>query len=123
MPDELNEFQEYLNELYEICRAKTKRRNVSDNQFALWLGAKPSAYNHWINGYRKPDLISAIRISQTLGRHGVKDYMRIFDVLGYKRVYIAPTPDAEYLMEFWFDLPEDMRNEIEATIKQLRSKG
>lgn len=112
MVEQLNGFQEYLLELYEEYRRLSKQRNPSDSKFAAWLGVKPAGLNHWMNGYRTPDLVSVIKISQALARHGVRNHMKVFDVLGLERVYVAPNSQLEYLVLHWVDLPEEMKAEI-----------
>jgi hypothetical protein len=122
MPEQLSKFQEYINELYDEYRTKTKKRNPSDAQFAVWLGIKPATLNHWLMGYRTPDLVSVIKVSAALAKHGVKNNLRIFDVLGLDRVFVASNSSLEYLIEFWDELPADLIAEIQSVITQQQKK-
>lgn len=119
MPETLTHIQEYFVELYEIFRQTSKVRNPSDAKFSKWLNIKPASLNNYINGYRRPDLVSTIQMAQALGRHGIKDYMNIFDVVGYPRVWVAPNSEIEYLIEFWKDLPADLKAEINQAINKI----
>lgn len=113
---ELSAFQNLLLDAYAKQVAKAKRRKMSDTQFAQWLGVNAAAYNTWINGTRKPDVSSAIKLAEKLGPE-------VFDALGYPRVYQIDDPELKFIVENWEALDHDTQARVRAAVKGGGGEG
>lgn len=107
---ELSAFQDFLLAAYAQQVSKSRRRKLSDTQFAQWLGVNPAAYNTWINGTRKPDLASAIKLSEKLGPG-------VFETLGYPRLYKIDDPELSFIIDNWEALDHETQARVLAAIK------
>lgn len=108
----LSPFQNFLLDAYAKYVSRTRRRKTTDTQFAMWLGVSPVTYNAWVNGTRKPDLASALKLSEKLG-------LETFDVLGYPRVYAVEDPVLRLIIEGWDRYDESTKTAIhQATVER-----
>jgi transcriptional regulator with XRE-family HTH domain len=111
---ELTPFQNFLLDAYAHYVSRTRRRKTTDTQFSMWLGVSPVTYNAWVNGTRKPDLASALKLSDKLG-------LEVFDVLGFPRVYAVDDPLLRLIVEEWENLNEETKTAIHEAANNARS--
>ena len=64
--ENMTPFQMFLVDRY-LEYQNQKRRPVSDNEFARYLGVNAGSFNQWINGSRTPDFANAVKLSVKLG--------------------------------------------------------
>lgn len=107
----LNEFQKLLTESFFDWARKQGRRNVSDQQFAKYLGVSAPSLNQWINGYRLPNFENAAKLADKLGPE-------IFDVLGYPRIVAVSDEELRFIIDHWGKLDEETKAVIHEHVKE-----
>lgn len=120
--DAFTEVQEILTALFERYRAQTKRRRVSDNVFARWLGVSPSNWNYWINGARLPELKNALllspKIEELLGSDARERFMH---VLGYPNYVEVNDSRLQYILTHWPDLKREEKEQLYGIVQQSQN--
>lgn len=112
--DHMTPFQQFLVDAYLDYEGK-KRRKVSDNEFARWLGVNTGSFNAWINGSRTPDFANTFRLSEKLGPE-------VFDLLGFPRVLSSRDQKLRFIAEFWESLDSEMQNLIYDHVREEVAK-
>lgn len=105
-----------LDEAYAEFRMKTKKRRVSDKDFARWLNIPPSSLSGYVNGNYIPDYANAIRMSERLGRE-------FMEHLGYGYTVQIRDPKLKFVVENWSDLDSELRNIIFDHVKEEVNKS
>lgn len=102
-------FTKWLNDHYLDWQKSHGR--ASEKAFAEWLGFKPTTFNHWTNGERKPGAEDCDILAYMLNDTGC------YAMLGF------PTPDPLLLrikME-WDLLPEETRAAINRDLEKAEN--
>ena len=103
--ENVTEIQALLADEYTKYSQKTGRWRPSLNQYARYLGVKPSSLDNWLNGNRVPDLSNALILADKLGN-------RVFEILGYPQVARINDARCKFIVDTWEVLDD-------ATIEQI----
>ena len=102
---------EVLDQAYVEFRLRSKRRVVTDRDFAKWLGIPPTSLSGYINGVRLPDFANALRMSDKLGRG-------FMEMLGYGFIVETKDPMLKFIVEHWTSLDMDTCRVIWEHVKE-----
>jgi Helix-turn-helix len=106
---------EVLGQAYVEFRGRSKKRVVTDRDFAKWLGIPPTSLSGYINGVRLPDFSNALRMSEKLGRG-------FTEMLGYGFIVETKDPMLKFVVEHWNDLDLDTCKVIWEHVKEEMDK-
>jgi transcriptional regulator with XRE-family HTH domain len=117
---DLTAFQEFLAEvvasLQNTATRGNRRKPLSETQIARKLGVKQATFSAWMNGNRKPDYRSAIKLAQILGDG-------VFDALGYPKITAIHDPKLRFLVDCWEYLDSSTIDGIFQEVKEEIERG
>jgi transcriptional regulator with XRE-family HTH domain len=111
MEEERSEVGDLLFE-HHMEYKRLKHRDVTQKEFAEYIGLTDQKYNHIYKGNRKPSLAVIRQLAEFF------DDIRFYDAGGYER----PDPRLHLVQSNWRDLPNGITKQIADIVAEYKAK-